>query len=152
MGEEMKALCAQYDFLGVYPLEAELATGGEPLSRRIYESNIASIRSCDAIIANLSSFRGPSADAGTIFEIGFAIALGKPVFAYAAATGDYAARVARSLGPLRDEDGRLFASDGMSVEDFGLADNLMIVEAVRGPETRAAFKECLQRARAYFSA
>lgn len=159
IGEEMKALCAQHGFHGVYPLEAELASGGEPLSRRIYETNIASIRACDAVLANLSPFRGPSADAGTVFEIGYAIALGKPVFAHAEATGDYAARVARSLGPLRDAEGRLFAADGMSVEDFGLADNLMIVEAMRAQgwdivsgETRAAFEECLRRARAYFEA
>ncbi len=159
IGARMKALCERYGFLGVYPLEAELATGSEPLSRRIYETNIASIRACDAVIANLSPFRVPSADAGTIFEIGFAIALGKPVFAYAEATADYAARVARSHGPLRDEDGRLFAADGMSVEDFGLADNLMIVEAVRAQgwdivsaEAREAFEECLRRAGAYFEA
>lgn len=155
----MKALCAQYGFLGVYPLEAELASGGEPLSRRIYETNIASIRACDAMIANLSPFRGPSADAGTIFEVGFAIALGMPIFAHADATTTYAARVAQSHGPLYDEDGRMFAVDGMSVENFDLIDNLMIVEAVRAQrwdivtgETRAAFEECLQRARAHFAA
>lgn len=159
IGARMRAICAHYDFVGVYPLEAELTTGDEPLSRRIYAANVASIRGCDAVIANLSPFRGPSADAGTVFEIGFAIALGKPVFAYADASSTYAARVAESCGPLRREDARLFAADGGSVEDFGLVDNLMLVEAVRGQgwdvvlgETSAAFEDCLRLARAYFAA
>ncbi|WBK01319.1 nucleoside 2-deoxyribosyltransferase [Methylocystis parvus] len=157
IGAELKARCAHCGFEGVYPLEAELAIGDEALSRRIFEANLASIRACDAMIANLSPFRGPSADAGTVFELGFAVAIGKPVFAYADSSESYASRVAQRNGPLRKADGRLFASDGMSVEDFGLTDNLMIVEAVSAQgwdivmgETRAGFEECLRRAAAYF--
>jgi len=36
----------------------------------------------DAVIANLTPFRGIAADVGTSFELGFMCALGKPVFAY----------------------------------------------------------------------
>jgi len=158
IGEEMKALCAQYGFVGVYPLEAELSAGDERLSRRIFDANLDTIRACDAVIANLSPFRGPSADAGTVFELGVAIALGKPVFAYAGGAATYAARVAQSHGPLQKTGGRLFAGDGMSVEDFGLPDNLMIVEAVRAQgwkivagETRAGFEKCLRQAAVHFA-
>lgn len=36
----------------------------------------------DLIIANLTPFRGISADVGTVFELGFMCALGRPVYAY----------------------------------------------------------------------
>ena len=35
------------------------------------------------MIANLTPFRGPSADVGTVYEVGFMRALGRPVFGYA---------------------------------------------------------------------
>lgn len=151
IGRQMQALCAQYGFAGVFPLEAELETGVAPLSRRIYEANVAAIRACDGLIANLSPFRGPSADVGTAFEVGYAIALGKPVFAHASLDGSYAARVAQSHGPLREEEGRLFARDGMCVENFGLADNLMLVESLRaqGRDVSADFEACLREAAAH---
>ena len=40
------------------------------------------MRSCDAAVANLTPFRGVSADAGTAFEVGFMRALGRPVLGY----------------------------------------------------------------------
>jgi nucleoside 2-deoxyribosyltransferase len=39
------------------------------------------MRGADAIVANLTPFRGLAADSGTVFELGFMSALGKPVFA-----------------------------------------------------------------------
>ncbi len=162
MGRVKAALCAQYGFRGLYPLDADFR-GDEStrLSRRIFDSNIGLIRACDAVIANLTPFRGPSADAGTIFEVGFALALGKPVFAYSNEIEPYLSRVGASHGPLTQQGGQLFARDGMSVEDFELFDNLMIDEAIRaqGWEIVArnvdasrryvdlhAFEDCLQQA------
>ena len=40
------------------------------------------MHSCDALVANLTPFRGVSADAGTAFEVGFMRALGRPVLGY----------------------------------------------------------------------
>lgn len=51
--------------------------------RRIASRNEALIRSCALMIANLTPFRGPSADVGTVYEIGFMRALGRPVYGYA---------------------------------------------------------------------
>ena len=36
----------------------------------------------DAIIANLTPFRGPSADAGTVYELGYMAGRGKLCLAY----------------------------------------------------------------------
>jgi nucleoside 2-deoxyribosyltransferase len=167
MGRRKSALCAKYGFRGLYPLDAEFSgEESEGLSKQIFASNVGLIRACDAIIANLTPFRGPSADAGTVFEVGFAFGVGKPVFAYSNRIEPYLARVRCSHGPLVEKDGQFFARDGMSVENFGLSDNLMIDEAIRaqGREIVAqeveelrlftdlgAFEECLRQASRHFN-
>jgi nucleoside 2-deoxyribosyltransferase len=40
------------------------------------------MQTCDAMIVNLTPFRGPSADVGSAYEMGFMRALGRPIFAY----------------------------------------------------------------------
>src|SRR5579875_3233573 len=54
----------------------------EAMARERYAEALARLRSADAVIANLSPWRGAGCDSGTAFEAGFAAALGKPVFAY----------------------------------------------------------------------
>ena len=48
----------------------------------IYRANIGLIAEADALLANLNPFRGTEPDSGTVFEIGYAIALGKRVVGY----------------------------------------------------------------------
>ena len=69
------------------------------------------------MIANLNPFRGQEPDSGTCFEVGYAFAKGKPVFAYVAD-----ARAMREKLGERD-------ADGFSVENFGLPLNLMLSSA-----------------------
>ncbi|MEK4035240.1 nucleoside 2-deoxyribosyltransferase [Methylocystis sp. IM3] len=163
MGRRKKELCDAYGLEGLFPLDAEFVPGEEASSRSIFEANVAMIRRCDGVIANLTPFRGASADAGTVFEVGMAFALEKQVFAYTNVSAIYAARCVDTA----DAPGeRLFAADGLSVEDFGLFDNLMIAEALRAqghdvaaqeaaPEGRytdlAAFELCLRQAAAFFA-
>ena len=40
------------------------------------------MRGCDAMIVNLTPFRGPSADVDSAYEMGFRRALGRPIFGY----------------------------------------------------------------------
>ncbi|MFC7552233.1 nucleoside 2-deoxyribosyltransferase [Pseudoroseomonas wenyumeiae] len=46
----------------------------------------------------MTPFRGPSADAGTVFELGFMRALGRPVFGYANAVANFRDRTLAFLG------------------------------------------------------
>jgi nucleoside 2-deoxyribosyltransferase len=130
IGRHKQALCARYGFEGLYPLDNEItATAAERLDRMIYQANKAMVARADIGICNLTPFRGPSADAGTVFELGLMVGLGKRVFAYTNHASDYVARVAAvrsSASPeaLRDEL-------QMMIEDFGNADNLMLDCAVR---------------------
>jgi nucleoside 2-deoxyribosyltransferase len=114
-----KALCAAAGHSSLFPLDADLPPFAPTpaFAQAIFASNLAMIRSADAILANLTPFRGPSADSGTVWEVGFAHALGKKVFGYSNVAAPFAARTRAFVG----------AGDGMEVEDFGLAsDNLMV--------------------------
>jgi nucleoside 2-deoxyribosyltransferase len=163
IGKIKQELCARYGCTGLFPLDNEIPPEADtPPSKAIFRGNIAMLESADAVVANLTPFRGASADAGTVFEIGYGFARGKKIYGYANVATSYVDRVRPFVsGNLsRADDGRLFAADGLAVEDFGLIDNLMVVEALleTGGETvlpskppqdlwrdLTTFEECLRR-------
>jgi nucleoside 2-deoxyribosyltransferase len=133
--ERKKAICAGYHLTGVSPLDALAEEPEEwaalPEWRRIALRNEAHIRSCSAIIANLTPFRGPSADVGTVYEVGFARGLGLKIFGYATIAAPFLDRTLSHVGGGRQtEDGSWWDQDGLMVEQFGLFDNLMIEGAI----------------------
>ena len=84
--------------------------------------------SSDAIIANLTPFRGLGADPGTAYELGYMCAKGKPAFAYTNDAHDHYARIVQHYGgnithTARDQPR---GPDGLAVEDFDMIDNLML--------------------------
>ena len=84
---QLQALCAEHGFIGVPPSDGGLSKGqagtGPEIAERIYRANIALIRDCDIVLANLTPFRNATIpDDGTVFEVGFAVALGIPVVGY----------------------------------------------------------------------
>ncbi|MCJ8141565.1 nucleoside 2-deoxyribosyltransferase [Ancylobacter sp. A5.8] len=111
-GARLKALCEAAGIEGLYPFDA-----GDADIRR---GCIGLIHRADAMVANISPFRGHHMDPGTAFEIGYAQALGKPVYLWSADPRALAARIPAHEEPGRDVDGHL-------IEDFGKAENLMIV-------------------------
>ncbi|MEM9168751.1 MAG: nucleoside 2-deoxyribosyltransferase [Pseudomonadota bacterium] len=129
IGRRKKALCAQFGLDGLFPLDNDVpidALAPHAAARRIYDGNIAMLRACDAVIANLTPFRGPGVDDGTAFEVGFAAALGTPVMGYSNVYGTLAAKAAAaSVVATTGEDGARDA-DGLLVEDFALPANLML--------------------------
>ena len=123
-GEHLRAACAEYGFEGVYPLDAEVPADldGPRAAAWIYRSNIDAIHSADIVMANVDDFRGPGEpDSGTAFEIGYAAALGKEIWAYTSDEGTLIERVPC----VPDPQGRV-CERGYLVEDFGLGKNLMI--------------------------
>lgn len=84
--------------------------------------------SADAIIANLTPFRGVSADAGTVYELGFMCGQGKLAFAYTNLVDDYFRRTVAYYGGkvITGLDGRNRGHDGLSIENFDMVDNLMV--------------------------
>lgn len=137
VGEAKVARCREHGIEGLYPLDQSLDGVTEAgLARAIFRGNVAMMRAADVILADLTPFRSPSADPGTAFELGFAFALGKPVFGYSASPEPLFERVAgaprETLAAL--PDGRLLHPDGVTIEDFGLADNLMLIEAIEASD------------------
>ena len=128
IGRRKAGICARHGLTGLYPLDntVDLAAGDASLA--IFKGNEAMMDAADAIIANLTPFRGPGADAGTAYELGYMAGRGKLLFAYSNDPTAYADRVAR-VHPV-SSNGNLIDSDGLTVEDFGLPDNLMMIHAL----------------------
>ncbi|WP_238122655.1 MULTISPECIES: nucleoside 2-deoxyribosyltransferase [unclassified Xanthobacter] len=133
IGRRKMALCARFGFTGLYPIDGEplLVDASGTLSRTIFLNNIGLMRAADAVVANLTPFRGVSADPGTAFELGFAFALGKPVAAYSNSPGELKHRAHATIGSAEVADApATLLRDGLHVEDFGHFDNLMLAEAL----------------------
>ena len=136
VGEAKAAMCAAAGFDGVFPLDAALNLDGlakAEQAQRIYRADVDLMRGCDLMIGNLTPFRGVSMDSGTAFEAGFMRALGRPVLGYSHTTLDYRARADAYRATIQNPRPVWPDADrpDIAVEDFGLAENLMIAAAIR---------------------
>ena len=129
IGRRKVELCTHHGLTGLYPLDNAIDTATNDASLRIFRGNQAMVNAADAIIANLTPFRGPGADAGTVYELGYMAGRGKLCLGYSNDPACYADRV-REFTAVTSHDGRLVDALGLTVEDFGLADNLMMIHAL----------------------
>lgn len=134
VGRRKKQICLEYGVEGCFPLDNNLElTGQTPYQQgvSIFNENITLMRQCDGVIANMMPFRGPSMDVGTAFEMGFMMALNKPVFGYTADGRCYSDRVN--------------VDDGCAVEQFDMVDNLMLVSAIERSGGQLVLPDLLER-------
>ncbi|GGZ97450.1 hypothetical protein GCM10008090_02170 [Arenicella chitinivorans] len=128
-----------FTLVGLYPMDNEIDDFAPDFKTgmKIYHANIDLMNKAHFITANMVRFRGPSMDVGTAFEMGYMAGLNKPVFAYYdakpfygknEAPGIYAERVARHYPVDADNPGK--DAHGQSIEDFQMADNLMMIGAL----------------------
>ncbi|MCC5953100.1 MAG: nucleoside 2-deoxyribosyltransferase [Acidimicrobiia bacterium] len=111
--------CAAAGLDGRFPLDAVRAddlTGRSPTDQAtlLFTGCLTMMDECVAGLINLSPFRGPSADAGTAFELGYLFAQGKPVVGYTSEARHY--------------DHRVTDAERV-IERFDLSDNLMLDRA-----------------------
>jgi nucleoside 2-deoxyribosyltransferase len=136
IGVRKRAICERHGLVGVFPGDEEdpcdpalpPAEQGLAISRAMERV----MRVCDAMIVNLTPFRGPSADVGSAYEMGFMRALGRPIFAYSNDGRSFLDRIASFCGGgvrTRSTGGHEDA-DGMAIEPFALHDNLMLAGGV----------------------
>ncbi len=142
VGAEKCRLAADAGLEGAFPLDAQLHLDTLPpgeQARRISRANEDLMRSCAGLIANLTPFRGVSMDAGTAFEVGFMQALGRPLAGYTNVAAGYTerARTYRARGPAAMDSDRA----DLEIEDFGLAENLMIEVAIWSSGGRVVRRE-----------
>jgi nucleoside 2-deoxyribosyltransferase len=125
-GLALKELCRRNGLEGCFPLDNDVA--GEPMpvkAAAIYRANVGLIESCSAVVADISPFRGPNMDPGTAWEIGYAIAKGRPVFAWTSEPAllfERTTRLCEGQGAASAE----IDEQGWTIENFGLCENLMI--------------------------
>jgi nucleoside 2-deoxyribosyltransferase len=129
VGRRKVDLCIRHGLTGLYPLNNTINLAANDASLQIFRGNEAMMNQADAIIANLTPFREPGADAGTVYELGYMIGRGKLCLGHSNDPSLYAERVARFTA-VTSGGGRLVDSQELTVEDFGLADNLMMVHAL----------------------
>jgi len=130
IGRRKREICARHGVTGLYPLDNAIDLAAADASLRIFKGNQAMMDASDAIIANLTPFRGPGADAGTVYELGYMAGRGKFCLAYSNDPAGYVERVARFDAVTKSADGHLIDGNGLTVEDFGLPDNLMMIHAL----------------------
>ncbi|HKU05614.1 MAG TPA: nucleoside 2-deoxyribosyltransferase [Bradyrhizobium sp.] len=145
IGQRKQDICRRHGVTGLYPLETAVDLAASDASLQIFRGLEAMMDAADAIIANLTPFRGPGADPGTVYELGYMAGRGKPCFGYCNDPAPYAERVARFTKVTASSDNRLIDCDGLTVENFGLPDNLMMIHALElhgsplvVPQTRSA--------------
>jgi nucleoside 2-deoxyribosyltransferase len=129
IGQRKAELCRRHGVSGLYPMDNAVDLTASDASLKIFRGNEAMMNEADAIIANLTPFRGPGADAGTVYELGYMAGRGKLCLGYSNDPSSYADRV-RRFTDVRSHDGPLVDALGLTVEDFGLSDNLMMIHAL----------------------
>lgn len=157
VADAKKALCLRHGFHGEHPLDLSPSPGltGELLAWTFYRGCRNLARGCDITVANLTPFRGPHADVGTVAEIAIANEADKIVYGY---SNDPSRLIDRIETHFLDKFGKRFDMGGFLVEDFGLHDNLMVDNIIKAsggkifvatvPESRrwedlGAFEVCL---------
>lgn len=138
IGKRLVSLVSHWDMEGLYPLDNEIDLSGNKAAdgRKIAYANMNMIHQCDAVLANLVPFRGPSADIGTVWECAYAKGLGKTVWGYNSSL--------ISQGHVKEYKDKVLGKvphDGMIVEDFGTWDNIMLVYGIDG--VRANIRDAL---------
>lgn len=131
--DRLKAACRKYGVEGRFPMDNQVDTArAKPLvAADIRRQNLRLIERSDIVLADVHCFRGPNADDGTAFEVGYATALRKPVLCYASGTGIELVDKVHNFYQFWLELQHIRRGkdiNGWAVEDFGLPVNLMLVD------------------------
>jgi len=149
MGNIKKATLAALGIMGHFPFDNELDTAKykKPHERSfaIGEANERTMLECcgfgrfGIILANMIPFRGPSMDVGTAFEVGFMSALAETrknvlIVGYTNDLRPFEDRVVEAIygdkKHITKRDGFLYGPDGLMIESYEGAENLMLTHAI----------------------
>lgn len=121
----------QLGFFALNPMDNDIDHAREPkqVSRDIFRANKAMIEQCDYVVANLEAFRGLEPDSGTVWEIGYAIGIGKKVIGYRKDTRPMIEQVGVCTSD-SNINSKPVDKNGHTIENFGNALNLMIQESI----------------------
>lgn len=160
-GRRLEDIAAEHGFHAMYPADTKIigqidkmrddGVADSAIAHFIFIEDVKMITECHGVLANLDSFRGPEMDPGTAFEVGFAAALGVPVWGYTSDRRPYDEKVAEWNGaPLKMVGNTLFDRDDMSVDTLGEPVNLMISRALVEQKVYASIQDALIAAAQFF--
>lgn len=134
--ENLKKICQKWGLEGHAPTD----NFSNLDSKSIFEANIAMLKTCDIVVANLTPFRGAGVDDGTAVEIGYALALGKKIWGYSDFCNLSLKAVTNIMFDINHQE------EFSIVEDFSNPCNLMIVEAIKqgDGEIFKTFEQCIE--------
>jgi len=129
--EIKKNLCKKYGFEGLAPLdnEVDFSLPKAKIRALIYEANIELIKQSNILCVNLNAFRHGEPDAGTVFEIGYGVALGKEVYVYVDSTESMLEKTQAFDDNCHQNEGVWLDGNDLMIEDFEGMFNLMITES-----------------------
>jgi len=144
IGEQLKKLASEFGFIGLFPLDNEISEQENPYltAKEIRDANLRLLQSADIVMANLNPFRGLEPDSGTVFEVGYGVALGKDVYAYASDRREMKERIQQAQNLSADAT---HCRDGMFIEDFQLSHNLMMLDLVVAHDARSCMQIIAKR-------
>ena len=131
LGEAKRKMCLEYGFEGIVPADKKIDLSRVPTKYAkgvaIFQADLRLMQVCDFAICQFTPYDGPSADVGTVFELGWMVGAGKPCFGYTNSALDMIDRI-KALGRTisTDAQGLPVNEEGLRQEDFEMADNLMI--------------------------
>ncbi len=160
-GRRLEGIAAEHGFQGMYPADTQIISqivrmrddgmANTAIAHFIFIQDVKIITECHGVLANLDSFRGPEMDPGTAFEVGFAAALGIPVWGYTSDQRPYDEKVAEwNAAPLKTAGDNLFDRNNMMVDALGEPVNLMISRALVGQRVYASVQDALIAAAQFF--
>lgn len=126
IAKKHKLTCKDSGFEGLYPLDNVVNFDQEKhkVAQDIFVANEQLIKDADIVVANLNPFRGKEADSGTVWECGYAYALGKKVYGYMHDTLPYVDQFSKDEKDLHN--GEVVDLNGKYIENFNHPINLMI--------------------------
>mgnify|MGYP001759840835 CR=1 FL=1 len=163
VGESLKALCSQYGFEGIFPLDflpSDLFTSKytkKEASILIKNACVEGIKNSDILLANMTPFRGVSMDIGTGFEMGYADAMGLAVYGYSNDPRSYIEKIIAAEFGAELYSGAFVDREGQIIEDLNNIDNCMVTEACGNifypdPFGMTAFEKALKYIHGYVNA
>lgn len=132
ISRQKKEICNKHGLVGVFPGDEDVPGCGESEDDRtalIFKLDVDALKSCDAIVANLSPFRGVGADAGTAWELGHFHGCRLPAVAY---TNDPRIYETRWMQDFVEREGgnEEFDNAGLIVDMQSQADNCTLVQGL----------------------
>lgn len=130
INEEKRKICRKYNLKPIIPTDGLKTDKGksEELAKSIFNHCIKNIDESDLLLANITPFRGTSADAGTAFEIGYALGTNKKIVSYTNNNKSILRRI-QTIDNINIYNDLKLDSNNYFIEDFNKQDNLMLTES-----------------------